>query len=145
MSKFFETIGKESIFLLIGSLFVLGSQFLESSFFVTFLQENLVQLQIALLAINATTLSVILAKLREITDGNIFKNTFTAMKESVIEQVVLIVLAIVILILSESVIINTSVTQAKLILMILLSDVFFHCIQITYDTAKAIFILFENI
>ena len=66
-----------SLFLVIGLLATLLAEWLQSDFISTFLSENLITLLIALVAINTTTLSVVLTKIREISDqlGGDFSRT----------------------------------------------------------------------
>ena len=76
-----------------------------SDFLDTFLQNNLIVLLPALLAINVTTLSIMLTKIDDLKKAYkqvSFKGVIQGMKQSVLEQVILIVLAVIILILRSS-------------------------------------------
>ncbi|MBN6741954.1 hypothetical protein JKG47_15700 [Acidithiobacillus sp. MC6.1] len=71
-------------FMMAGIGDVFGSVFLEE-----YLKENLITLLIALLAINTTTSSVIMTKLKDISDatGGNFKFTIEQLRSSTYEQV----------------------------------------------------------
>src|SRR5262245_59515460 len=70
---------------------------LQSSFLLKFLTENLIVVLIALMAINTTTRSVVMTKLREITDKTNadFTVTIEELRNSLIEQIWYIVIALI--------------------------------------------------
>jgi len=73
-----------------GLLLVWFSNLVGSNFLSQFLENNLIMLLIALLAINITTMSVVMVKLREISDSNNkirFPRTIKEMKISFYEQI----------------------------------------------------------
>ena len=80
-----------------GLVFVFINNSIESDFLISFLKKDLITILIALLAINTTTSSVIMTKLKEISDKNKidFSSTVAELKHSTIEQVAYIVLSIV--------------------------------------------------
>ncbi len=130
-----------SLYVLVGLVVQWGSMKLRSNFLEVFLGGNLVTLLLALLAINTTTMSIIMTKLRDISGGNHgnFGRTINAMRESIIEQVGLIVCAIVILILKTS----ASLQSQALIFLAntVLIAIFIYAIQILYDTANGVFVI----
>ncbi len=136
-----ERVKSISLYVLIGIGVQWGSAKLQSDFLGTFLDGNLVTLLLALLAINTTTMSVIMTKLRDIADGNHgnFGRTIDAMRESIIEQVVLIVCAIAVLILKTSASLQSR-TLSFLANTVLIA-IFFYAIQILYDTANGVFVI----
>ncbi len=118
---------------------------LNSNYLFEFLKQNIVNIQIGLLAINTSTLSIILTKLRDLIDSGLPHNTFTSTKKemflSIKEQIFLIITSLVILSLAEAknlpFLISVNVFQTILIAC------FVYELMILYDTAKSIFILLE--
>jgi hypothetical protein len=137
-----------SLFLVIGFLANLLVSWLKSDFIYNFLSENLITLLIALVAINTTTLGVVLSKVREIADktGGSFERTAKEMKLSIVEQVILIIVAIIVQVVGTS---ELLVSQMQLLVFIsnmILIAILFYAIYILYDTANSIFVIlqFEN-
>ena len=116
-----------------------------SDFLSGFLSQNLVTLLIALVAINTTTLSVVLTKVREISDklGGNFNRTAKEMKISIIEQVVLIVIAIIIQIIRASKILQVQFSSINFIADVILVAILSYALYILYDTANSIFVILE--
>jgi hypothetical protein len=118
--------------------FQVGSDFLD-----TFLQDNLIVLLPALLAINVTTLSIMLTKINDLKKAYkqvSFKNVIDGMKQSVLEQVLLIVLSVVILILRSSKNISFLSSQdGQNILGIVLIVCASAALHTVIDTANALF------
>ncbi len=114
---------------------------IESNFLETYLKQNLVLILITLLAINITTLSVILTRLKDIVDkyGGDFALTISEMYYSLKEQLILISIAILILLFSESKMITSLSPCYDLIFNILLTAIFIYAIDILRDTGNAIF------
>jgi len=137
-----------SLFLVIGLLATLLAEWLQSDFISTFLSENLITLLIALVAINTTTLSVVLTKIREISDqlGGDFSRTAKEMKLSIAEQVVLVILAVITQVIGSSSLINHSYPLITFISDVVLVSIFSYAIYILYDTANSVFVIlqFEN-
>ena len=123
------------------------SRVLDSGFLGSFLSANLLVLLIALMAINTTTVSVILTKMREIADANPrvdFAATRRAMQGATIEQMVLIVLAAVLLVANGSPRLVAAVPHASYIITSLLVAVFVFALQILYDTAHAVYVILDH-
>lgn len=118
--------------------FQVGSDFLD-----TFLQNNLIVLLPALLAINVTTLSIMLTKIDDLkkTYKQVsFKGVIQGMKQSVLEQVIILVLSVVILILRSSKNISFLSSQdGQNILSIVLIVCASAALQTVVDTANALF------
>ncbi len=130
-------------FMLTGLSDALGSVFLEE-----YLKVNLITLLIALLAINTTTSSVVMTKLREITDatGGDFKFTIDQLRLSIYEQVVWIVIAAILLILAGSKTVIGLHAWMRFILNGAVASVFIAGLYALFDTAKSIFVIlrYEN-
>ena len=137
-----------SLFLVIGFVINFIAERLQSDFISTFLSENLITLLIALVAINTTTLSVVLTKIREISDqlGGDFTRTAKEMKTSIAEQVILVILASVTQMISTSSLIKASFPLITFISNVVLIAIFSYAIYILYDTANSVFVIlqFEN-
>jgi len=139
-----ETFRGASVCIVIGLIAGSVSRLLKSSYLSSFLEANLILLLIALLAINTTTISVVMTKLRELSakPGG-FKKTTEEMKWSIIEQVALIVASILFLMAKKSTVILGHVPYADFALEVLLLSIFFFLIHILYDTANCVFELMD--
>lgn len=137
-----------SLFLIIGLLITLIADWLQSNFVSKFLSENLITLLVALVAINTTTLSVVLTKIREISDkfGGDFSRTAKEMKLSITEQVILVILAVITQVIGTSSLINVNFPVVTFISEVILVSIFSYAIYILYDTANSVFVIlqFEN-
>lgn len=143
-----ERLKEISLYLVAGFVLAGVSYELGSTFLGTYLRENLITLLIALLAINTTTSSVVMTKLREIADskGGDFSGTVEQLRISVYEQVVLVLLAVVVLILSDSRVVVDACAWAEFVLNTILAAIFVAGIYALYDTATSIFVIlrYEN-
>ncbi|MFW5871644.1 MAG: hypothetical protein ACOCUT_00910 [bacterium] len=119
---------------------------LKSDYLITFIDQNLITLLIALLAINITTLSVIMSKLWEIADKHHinFSNTVKQMKLSILEQILFIGIAIVLQILKTSIYLKAHLSGIESISNVLLIAVFIYDILVLYDTSRSIFIILKS-
>ncbi|WP_417843391.1 hypothetical protein [Thalassospira sp.] len=121
--------------------------FLGEDFLHDFLKHNLVTILIALMAINATTMGVVLTKVRDMVDkkgagGECFKETRQQMLLAMKEQVCLIILAIFFLILQSS----SFVSKQNDLLVVINSfvlAVFVYGLMVLYDTAKGVLIIVD--
>ena len=121
--------------------------FIGSTFLCSFLDQNLILLLVALFAINTTTASVILTKMREIADKHPevdFKTTRNQMKASSLEQVILIIIAILTGILKTSPWLLEHVPHLHFFLNSILVGVFAYAIHILYDTAKGVYVILDH-
>ncbi|MDD2388992.1 MAG: hypothetical protein PHP23_04575 [Desulfobacterales bacterium] len=122
------------------------SVLLKSPFICTFLEQNLILILVAILAINTTTLSVILTKMREIADKNAeadFKNTRKSMRQSTIEHLCLIGIAAIVQILKGSPVVCASFKPSEFIFEAILIGIFIYSIQILYDTAQSVYVILD--
>lgn len=114
-----------------------------STYVADFLKQNIVSIQIGLLAINTATLGIVLTKLRDLIDSGIseeaFSKTRSEMLLSIKEQVALIVAALVILSLAAAK--NLPFVAAPAVLQALLLTCFVYSLMILYDTAKSVFVI----
>lgn len=138
-----------SLFFVIGLIVTAISHLLQSDYITKFLSENLITLLIALVAINTTTLSVVLTKIRDISDklGGNFSRTAKEMKISIVEQVVLVVLSVITQILGTSTLIISVFPGICFVSDVVLIGIFSYALYILYDTANSVFVIlnFENI
>lgn len=132
-----------SLFILLGVSVRFVCTLLESDYLIVFLSNNLITLLIALLAINTTTGSVVMTKLREIVErhGGNFSLTLGQLKLSIVEQLAFIVLAVLILILLGSKPTLELNEYIKPLLEAGLISVFIASLHNLYDTASSIFVI----
>lgn len=137
-----------NILISLGAAFilVLAQNLLDSDYINTFLDQNLVSLLVALLAINTASLGIVLSKIRELIDSNDgsceFSKTKKAMLFSIKEQVFLIFLSLILLMINDS---KWQVSHPKIALLIEASVVtcFTYGILILFDTAKSVFVILD--
>ncbi|NTU50021.1 MAG: hypothetical protein HGA87_03880 [Desulfobulbaceae bacterium] len=143
MIDIFKTI---CMSIVLGVVLIVLSLVLDSDFIFGFLSKDLISLLVALMAINTTTMGVIMGKLKEIADQQDvdFSSTIKEMKVSVYEQVVLIIVAILLLVLKRSNLILQSNKSWEVVIWAGLAATFVYAIYILFDTAKGIFVLLEN-
>ena len=114
-----------------------------SHYLFEFLKENIVNIQIGLLAINTATLGVVLTKLRDLVDKGIPLSKFSSARNemllSIKEQMALIVCALCILSLADAT--SAPFEIHAQFLEILLATCFIYSLTILYDTAKSVFVV----
>ncbi len=119
---------------------------LESSFLLDFIKDNLVMLLIALLAINSTTLALVMTKIKDLIDKTNRKDSFQKTKKemlfSVKEHIALIGFVILLLIFNSSPIIK-EYKQAITICNVLLVSSMIYSLQMLYDVSKSAFIILD--
>ncbi len=133
---------------MVGIVVNLVVTWLKSDFLSEFLSCNLITVLIALVAINTTTTSVVLTKVREIADqlGGHFERTAAEMKLSITEQLVLIVVAIMVQVLGASKVLVAWLPSVRFVTDVLLVAILAYAIYILRDTASSVFVIlqFEN-
>lgn len=143
-----ERLKEISLYLVVGFLLAGISNALGSTYLEDYLRENLITLLVALLAINTTTSSVVMTKLKEISDatGGNFKSTIDQLKLSIYEQMMFIVIAAIVLILTGSKVVLSIHTSMPFILNGIIASVFVAGLYALFDTAKSIFVIlrYEN-
>lgn len=125
------------------------SSLVNSNFLSNFLEANLIMLLIALLAINITTMSVVMVKLKEISDahgGAKFPKAVKEMKIAVYEQIILIVLGLISQILCKSELISkVSIRKdIQFIISAVPAIVLVYAITILWDTGRSIFVILSQ-
>lgn len=138
-----EKLKEINLHLVIGFALTGMSHALASNFLPEYLKENLITLLVALLAINTTTSSVVMTKLKEISDakGGNFSATIDQLKHSIYEQVIFVVLGAILLTLSGSKLILELHVWSPFILDGLVASVFVAALYTLFDTAKSIFVI----
>lgn len=118
-------------------------QSIGSYYLFDFLKQNVINIQIGLLAINTATLGVVLTKLRDLVDKGIplakFSGARSEMLLSIKEQMALIIVALIILSIESATSIPAHI-PVELIRILLLSC-FVYSLMILYDTAKSVFVV----
>jgi len=131
-----------------GVFIELSSSWLESDFLHNFFKNNLLTILIALLAINATTMGVVLTKIRDLQDRvkeqapDFFREAKEEMLISIKEQICLIISAVIVQVLRASKIICT-VPKFDFILNSITAGIFVYSLIILYDTAKSVLVIME--
>lgn len=130
----------------IGFLAQLLQASLETKYLNSFLSNNLITILIALLAINSTTLGLILTKIRDLVEIHGNADCFTKTKQQMIlsirEQVVLIIMSILFLTVLSSDMVLPHV-NLKMFLEASVVAIFSYAIFILYDTAKGVLIIID--
>lgn len=137
----------KNIFISVGAsfIFIFLQTLLESEFINNFLRDNVITLLVALLAINLTTIGIVLSKIRdilELNNGSNFSDTRREMLLSVKEQIGLIIVASILLVVRYSTVYERLQIDNIFIDTALLST-FIYAILILYDTAKSVFIIID--
>lgn len=137
-----------NILIAIGGAFLLVQiqDLFHSKYIVTFLDNNLVSLLIALLAINSASLGIVLSKIRELVDsgkgGESFSKTKSEMLFSIREQIFLIFLSLVLLMFYDSQML-TDFPKLKPIIEISVVACFTYAMLVLYDSARSIFVILD--
>ncbi len=130
----------------LGFIGVLLDKSLAAGFLTKFFEENLITILVALLAINATTMGIVLTKIRELTDKinkpSAFAETKAEMLITVKEQVGLIIIGVVLLICNSSLVVSGN-AQLALVVETLIAGVFAYGLIILYDTATSVLIIID--
>jgi hypothetical protein len=120
--------------------------FFNSQYIIIFLKQNLILLLVALLAINCTTLGVVLTKIRELIDKTKgvegFVKTRKAMLQSIHEQIALVIVSLVLLVIQDSIWILGH-CQLLYVAEILIMSCFVYALLVLYDTACSVFVLLD--
>lgn len=129
-----------------GFLCQLAQDTLASQYLNDFLKANLINILVALLAVNSATMGIVLTKLRELIEKHGHADAFRQTREqfllSVKEQVVLVFVAVVLLTVQASKYV-TGVPNAPLFFGSALAGVFIYGMMILYDTAKGVLIIID--
>jgi len=134
--------------LFFGVLLTLLQFYLKSNFLQKYLLANLLNIQIAVLAINSATLGLILTKVRELSDQNPEYNYDKLLREMLLsfkEMIALMAISLLIGIISESQIIPNGFFKPYVIETILFAA-FSYTVYILYDFVHGICVLlgFKN-
>lgn len=137
----------KTICLYIVSAFILNisSILLGSDFLYSFLFSNIVMFLIMMLAINTATSALIMARLNELSKGDLtlFREPIKELKLSLIEQIILIATAVLLSILNNSDIFKEAIKYPTIILGTLITTIFIYAIDVLRDTGMAIFMAYD--
>jgi hypothetical protein len=130
----------------IGFLAQMAQDFFQSHYFTEFLRNNLVNLLVALLAVNSATMGIVLTKIRDLIEkyghGDAFERTKRHMLLSVKEQIVLITASIFVLTLAQSPYLK-GVPNGGLFFDSCAAAIFVYGMVVLYDTAKSVLIIVD--
>ena len=118
---------------------------IESTFLASFVNNNLILILLTIFSINITTSSVILTKLKEISESHDidFPKSVQELKLSMQEQVVIVCLAFLFLIFKESQVISNSEIAHKTVNTLLVTLFIFE-VYILRDLALSIFVILDS-
>lgn len=132
-----------AVFLILAVLLKYISVITGSTFLDNFIKDNLILLLPALLAVNVTTISILLTKIYDLKKEfpNVsFKKPILAMRHSITEQIILVLFATLSLILREGKAISFFTSEnGQNLLSVFLIMLAIAAIQIVLDTANALF------
>lgn len=130
----------------VGFLCQLTQDWLASQYMNEFFRANLINLLIALLAVNSATMGIVLTKIRELIErhghGEAFQETRSQFLLSVQEQVGLIVIAIFLLTILQSKFV-AEIPHINLFFGATIAAVFVYSMTILYDIAKGVLIIID--
>lgn len=135
-------------FLTLGVGFVcqLAQNWLGSQYFNAFLEGNLINLLVAILAVNSATMGIVLTKIRDLVDSHGHGEMFTATRKqmllSVKEQIGLIALSVVLLTVAHSKYV-IGIPNLEILLNSSIAGIFVWGMLILYDTAKSVLIIID--
>ncbi|MGI6394523.1 MAG: hypothetical protein ACOX2F_07330 [bacterium] len=113
---------------------------LNTVFFTKFMEENLITIMIALMAINSSTLSIILSKISELsTVEDDFKRTKESMMRSIKEEFIMLFLTVLTLALKSSPTLFPKCTEKEFVFGSLLLVLFIWMIHVLWDISKSVF------
>ncbi len=122
-----------------------GLDMIGSTYLNLFLRSNLINIQIALLAVNSATMGIVLTKIRDLVDrasvSNAFTRTRAEMLLSIKEQMALI--GVSIFILSTHDVANGWLPGNPFVFSVSLLAVFIYSMMILYDIAKSVLLVVD--
>lgn len=129
-----------------GFLCQITQDWLASQYMNEFFRANLINMLVALLAVNSATMGIVLTKIRELVEkhghGEAFQETRSQFLLSVREQVGLIAIAILLLTIAQSKHIQ-DVPNTSLLFGSAIAAVFVYSMTILYDIAKGVLIIID--
>ena len=137
-----------ALYIVLGLIINLLSFFLANDYLVNYLLDNLITIQLTLLAINTATSGLVVSKMQDIKKENPhldLKPISKSLLDSLKEQIILIIVAIALLIIIDSQI-TEKLEYTKYFdfgLEVFLIGVFINSVQILWDTGKAIFVMID--
>lgn len=141
-----KTVKGISFFILIGIVVTFTAYSIDSLLIFSYLKDNIISLLLTLLAINTATSGLIASKIQDISlqyKGLDFSPTIREMKKSLIEQIVLIVIAFTSLLIIDSTVI-VFIHKGAICCSVLVS-VFSYAIYILWDTGRSVFVIIDEI
>lgn len=141
--KFIKNI---SLYIVIAAILTFLSNSLKSDYLFEYLSKNIITVLLTLLAINTATTGLIASKIQDFLleyPQIKFTRAIKEMKLSLLEQIVLIAVAIITLIFKDSQIIYFECKEQ--ILNTILLTVLIYAINNLWDTGKSVFIIIEQI
>ena len=137
-----------ALYIVLAIMINLLSFFLGGKYFIEYLIDNLITVQLTLLAINTATSGLIVSKMQDIKKDNPeldLKPISQSLSSSLKEQIILIVIAIVLLVIIDSHVTEKVIytNYVDFILEVMVIAVFINSVQILWDTGKSIFLMVD--
>jgi len=138
-----DTTQKIIVSLFFGFIGTFASEKLHSAYLAKFLTDNLLMLLIAVLAINATTVTVLIDKIGRIQQENpqlSFEPTRKEIRKSIIEQIILISVTFIVLICASSDTLKCY-PMCETIAMTILTASLIYDIYLLWDAVNGVFVI----
>lgn len=143
MNDFFKTV---CVCIVIALVINIINNILESCFLNSFLTNQLIVIQLSIMAITIATYSFIITKLEELSLNNpgCFKKTYDALKTTILEQLTCIILTTMLLIIKESrLLVKMEICWFSFVVNTCISSVIIYAINILRDVGMAVFVLID--
>ena len=129
---------------MVAFMFNLINVWIESTFLNHFLNENLINIQLSIMAITIATYTFIISKLEELAQKyeSKFDRTYQALRGAIHEQLCCIGLTTLLLIVKNSTL-SRQLPHFDFVIDTLISTVFIYAISILKDVGSTIFILID--
>lgn len=129
------------IYMVLGfSINIFFYKILGTVFFTKFMEENLITIMIALMAINSSTLSIILSKISELsTIEDDFKKTKESMMRSIKEEFIMLFMTVFTLAFKSSPTLFPECVEKEFVFGSLLLVLFIWMIHVLWDISKSVF------
>lgn len=140
-----DTLKNIALCIVAGFVLNLISVLIDSDFLSSFVSDRIILILVSLLAINTTTTSVLMTKLREISEEHDidFSTSISQLRLAMREQFGLIVVAFILSVVGSSGLLQERILHFGFALDVLLTACFLFAIYILYDLANSIFVILK--
>ena len=142
----FQVIRTSLMSIGLGFLMQMFQSLLGTDYLTIFLSKNLITILISLMAINSATMGIVLSKIRDLVDkyghAHLFSSTKQEMILAIKEQICLIMIALVILTVSNSEKLYF-LKDMDVLIYSLVNGIFIYSLFILYDIAKGVLVIID--